>query len=226
MFYQFGLFSLRRFAPPPSLLQSQARREILSRRAPTHSLQFKISPTARTITTSIGQAASRFNSTQIVSLKGVVLTGCVGLGLAMSLTRRPVHCDVYKESVAPRTASKPVEPLAAVPQSEVNYYELSFGTIAGVCTGIFVKKGAKLAATLLGGIFVLLQYFHSMSFIHIDWSGIGRGFNNAIRIEDEDGTSHPPTILSAWSWLIDFLTADFQPRASFLAGFVLGLRLG
>lgn len=93
MFYQFGLFSLRRFTPSSPLLQFQACREILSRRAPTHSSQFRIPPTARTITTSIGLAASRFNSAQIISLKAVVLTGCVGLGLAMSLTRSPIYCD-------------------------------------------------------------------------------------------------------------------------------------
>jgi len=40
------------------------------------------------------------------------------------------------------------------------------------------------------------------------------------------GHSKPPNVLSLWRWLIDFLTADFQPRASFLAGFALGLRVG
>jgi len=29
-----------------------------------------------------------------------------------------------------------------------------------------------------------------------------------------------------WNWVVDFLTADFQSRASFVAGLALGLRIG
>lgn len=43
---------------------------------------------------------------------------------------------------------------------------------------------------------------------------------------DANGIRIAPTIVSLWRGLIDFLTADFQPRASFVAGMLLGLRLG
>ena len=39
----------------------------------------------------------------------------------------------------------------------VNVYELSFGTVCGICAGVFVKKGAIALAYVFGGIFVLLQ---------------------------------------------------------------------
>ena len=39
----------------------------------------------------------------------------------------------------------------------VNLYQLSFGTVAGVCAGVFIKKGAKAVAFFVGGVFVLLQ---------------------------------------------------------------------
>jgi hypothetical protein len=48
-------------------------------------------------------------------------------------------------------------PLPPDPQSTVNMYELTFGTVCGVCAGVFVKKGAKTLAFVFGGIFVLLQ---------------------------------------------------------------------
>ena len=35
-----------------------------------------------------------------------------------------------------------------------------------------------------------------------------------------------PTLYSLWSWFVNFLTADFQPRASFIAGLALGIRIG
>lgn len=44
-----------------------------------------------------------------------------------------------------------------LPVSSVSLYELGFGTVAGVCAGVFIKKGAKALAFLLGGVFVLLQ---------------------------------------------------------------------
>jgi FUN14 domain-containing protein 1 len=39
----------------------------------------------------------------------------------------------------------------------VSLYELGFGIVAGICAGVFIKKGAKAVAFFLGGVFVLLQ---------------------------------------------------------------------
>lgn len=39
----------------------------------------------------------------------------------------------------------------------VNLPELSFGILAGISAGVFIKKGAKAVAFFVGGIFVLLQ---------------------------------------------------------------------
>ena len=56
--------------------------------------------------------------------------------------------------LTPTPNAKPdVEP----PASVLNLYQLSFGTVAGICAGVFVKKGLKAVAFILGGVFVLLQ---------------------------------------------------------------------
>lgn len=55
-------------------------------------------------------------------------------------------------------------PLPPPPQSAVNAYELGFGTVCGICAGVFVKKGARLAAFAFGGVFVLLQVSSSRTF--------------------------------------------------------------
>lgn len=60
----------------------------------------------------------------------------------------------------PNASSGPVYPenyQEPPPVSSVSFYELGFGTVAGVCAGVFIKKGAKALAFLLGGVFVLLQ---------------------------------------------------------------------
>lgn len=51
-------------------------------------------------------------------------------------------------------------------------------------------------------------------------------FENLFYRQDAQGVQRPPSLVSAVRWLIDFLTADFQQRASFVAGFALGLRVG
>jgi FUN14 domain-containing protein 1 len=43
---------------------------------------------------------------------------------------------------------------------------------------------------------------------------------------DEYVYRRPPNVYSLYRWLADFLTANFQQRASFVAGLALGLRIG
>ncbi|KAF8902041.1 FUN14 family-domain-containing protein [Gymnopilus junonius] len=112
------------------------------------------------------------------------------------------------------------------PTSAVSLYELGFGTVTGICAGVFVKKGAKAIAWFLGGIFFILQYLRSASLVEVNWGKMSSKFEDLFHSRDTSGISKPPTVVSLWNWLIDFLTADFQPRASFIAGFALGLRIG
>ncbi|KAK7467016.1 hypothetical protein VKT23_004078 [Stygiomarasmius scandens] len=158
-------------------------------------------------------------------LKGLGLTG-VGLGL--SLLRSPIKCEPTPPATTPSSNEQtdPMPPPPPPPGSSVSFYELSFGTVAGICAGVFVKKGLKTVAFFLGGVFVLLQYLGSYSVIRVDWAAIGRRFEKMFYVTDANGKKRAPTVYTAWHWLVDFLTADFQPRASFLAGLVLGLRIG
>lgn len=152
----------------------------------------------------------------------------MGLALGLSVVRPPIHCDGSRPS-SPATAPPeiPDDGLPPPPASSVNVYELSFGTVAGVCAGVFIKKGAKAVAFFLGGVFVLLQYFGSFGVLKVDWESMGTRFQQLFYTTDsKTGTKATPTIYSAWRWLVDFLTADFQPRASFIAGLALGLRIG
>ncbi|KAI0818551.1 FUN14 family-domain-containing protein, partial [Irpex lacteus] len=117
------------------------------------------------------------------------------------------------------------------PESAVNLYELSFGTVAGLCAGVFVKKGAKIVGFFLGGIFVLLQYFANASLVRVDWTRFAHRFENLFYTTSIDARTgemvkRAPTVASLVRWIVDFLTADFQQRASFVAGFALGLRVG
>ena len=88
-----------------------------------------------------------------------------GVGLS-SLFSKPLHLettlpkDTTLGTSAPFSSSandSGVPYQADMPKSDLNVYNLGFGTICGICSGLFIKKGAKFIAFLLGGGFVLLQ---------------------------------------------------------------------
>ncbi|KAF9500963.1 hypothetical protein BDN71DRAFT_1501731 [Pleurotus eryngii] len=156
----------------------------------------------------------------------------VGLGLA-TIAMPTVYCDVSDNEKTQRQAAdspradQPKSSLPPPPSSAINVYELTFGSVCGLCAGIFLKKGAKAVAFAFGGVFVLLQYFASISLVRVDWVKMGSRFENLFhRTDPVTGVRKAPSIVSLWAWLVDFLTADFQPRASFIAGLALGLRIG
>jgi FUN14 domain-containing protein 1 len=96
------------------------------------------------------------------------------------------------------------------PQSIVSVPQLTFGATCGICAGVFVKKGFKLVAFLLGGVFVLLQYLSSRRFVTVDWSAVSKSYDGAIATVDENGKIVYPTPQGVLNGLIDFLTANFQ----------------
>ena len=146
-----------------------------------------------------------------------------------------VSCDSARPYV--QAAADAANPNGPPPESIVDLYQLSFGTACGVCAGIFIKKGLKLIAVMLGGTYVLMQYFNSQKWITINWKSLGSKYESFI-----DGAAGGPNSAGdalqkgnrltnsraarIWNRLVDFLTADFQQRATFTAGLILGLRIG
>ncbi|KAH7340811.1 hypothetical protein B0J17DRAFT_335051 [Rhizoctonia solani] len=167
---------------------------------------------------------------------GTVATASVGLGLA-AFAGNKIYCD---SAVAPNARSSAAaahkpgpgnlgsDPLPPPPKSSLNTYELTFGSVAGICAGVFIKKGAKAVAFFLGGVFVLLQYFNAIDITQTNWGAASARFERLFySAPAKTGEPRrPATIATLWAWLVDFLTADFPPRASFLAGMILGLRIG
>ncbi|KAH9901069.1 FUN14 family-domain-containing protein [Cubamyces lactineus] len=162
--------------------------------------------------------------------------GLVSVGLGVSFLAAPIlYCDPVTSKTASAAAipppsqgqAAPVQPPPPPPPtSSVKFYELTFGTVCGICAGVFVKKGARIVAFALGGVFVLLQYLGSLSLVRVDWGRAATRFENLFYTTDATGAKRPPNVGALFRWIVDFLTADFQQRASFVAGFALGLRIG
>ncbi|KAK0550832.1 hypothetical protein OC846_002368 [Tilletia horrida] len=143
-----------------------------------------------------------------------------------------VDVNVPSGKADPKSLDNPLNPDGKYPQSQVNFYQLGFGTVTGFCAGIFIKKGLKALAFLLGAGYVFLQYMSSQRLVNVNWGAIGRGYD-AIVDRAAGGSTNTTVrgwkgskLQAIWSRLVDFLTADFQPRATFLAGLLLGFRLG
>ncbi|KNZ63191.1 uncharacterized protein VP01_1175g3 [Puccinia sorghi] len=110
-------------------------------------------------------------------------------------------------------------------ESILSMQKLSFGTLTGICAGVFVKKGLSFLAFLFGGAFVLLQYLHSSSLIRIDWRKWAHRYESRMW-PDNKKHRRGATAKSMASRCVDFLTSDFQYRSTFTVGFLLGLRIG
>ena len=164
-----------------------AHRAALHRTSFRHSLVGATRPLWKTSVLSAPRASSRpLNNRAAASRVAAAVrwsgTGLASAGLALSLYNNSQNLNCERGSIHPRlttnfmlrtgtagTASSPqrskwergssdLSPdLPPPPQSSVNMYELTFGTVCGVCAGIFVKKGAKALAFFFGGVFVLLQ---------------------------------------------------------------------
>jgi uncharacterized membrane protein (Fun14 family) len=92
----------------------------------------------------------------------IAVVGLSALGLTAA--RSPIQCDTQVPppqspnnlpSTTNNRSSGTSDP--PLPKSEINIYNLGFGSVMGICTGVFVKKGLKTVAFLIGGVFVMLQ---------------------------------------------------------------------
>ncbi|WVF71953.1 hypothetical protein IAT40_006763 [Kwoniella sp. CBS 6097] len=207
--------SIRSFHPPSSSSASNAFRQRLAQHQNQHSRAISI---ARSAPSSAGAGVKRISPLML------------GIGAAIGLTSfslanpsRQVRCDSLFSSSSGNNNPLGKEP---APESILSVYELSFGAVCGICSGVFIKKGARAIAFLLGGLFILLQYMSSRSFITVDWAKLGSRYDSAFGSKTSAGGYKGPTVGGVWNRIVDFLTSNFQQRASFMAGLILGLRLG
>ncbi|UZJ55133.1 hypothetical protein CBS101457_004453 [Exobasidium rhododendri] len=160
-----------------------------------------------------------------------------GLGLSTFNSSKSIHMEGLSTSApfSSTTSDSRVPSPADMPKSDVNVYNLGFGTVCGICSGVFIKKGAKFIAFLLGGGFVLLQYLNTQRIITVNWRSLSSRYDSAIsKVAGEDAINvNKPvsgwgnsTAARIWNRTFDFLTADFPSRGTFVAGLLLGLRLG
>ncbi|SPO24704.1 uncharacterized protein UTRI_01672_B [Ustilago trichophora] len=195
------------------------------------------------------EAASRTTRPRIVAASASTSGSTVRMGLMLgggsliaaaglsAFGSQSVQCESARPYAAP---SAPVSvstkddttTVSTEPQSIINVYQLTFGTICGICAGVFLKKGLKFIAFLLGGCYILLQYLNSQKLVSVNWPAINARYDGLVGSAAGPETTpnargfSGSTLQRIWNRTTNFLVADFQPRATFMAGLLLGLRLG
>lgn len=98
---------------------------------------------------------------------------------------------------------------------EVNFAitTLGFGGIAGWCVGFTLKKFAKMAALIVGIVFIAIQYLAYNQFVTVDWEKIRQ-------------TVPDSSLQQLWMALMSVFTYNFPFAGAFAAGFLLGFRKG
>ncbi|HEY9070776.1 MAG TPA: FUN14 domain-containing protein [Candidatus Ozemobacteraceae bacterium] len=111
------------------------------------------------------------------------------------------------------TASS-ANPLAQLPP-EVNFFvtTLGFGGIAGWCVGFTLKKFAKMAALVVGMIFMSIQYLAYNNYVTVDWEKIRQ-------------TVPASGMEQLWAGLMSVFTYNLPFAGAFAAGLLMGFRRG
>lgn len=95
--------------------------------------------------------------------------------------------------------------------------QLTFGAVAGFVAGYALKKIGKLAAIIVGILFVIIQLLAWTGFLSVNWGVVQDAVDPLLKTESLD---------SAWSGLLRVLTYNIPFAAAFVPAFVWGVKRG
>ncbi|XP_040193996.1 FUN14 domain-containing protein 1 isoform X2 [Rana temporaria] len=101
--------------------------------------------------------------------------------------------------------------------------QIVMGGVSGWCAGFLFQKVGKLAATAVGGGFLLLQIASHGGYIQIDWKRVEKDVNKAKRKIKKQANKSVPEIHNLIEESTDFLKQNIVVSGGFLGGFLLGL---
>lgn len=93
-------------------------------------------------------------------------------------------------------------------------YQLGLGGLGGFIVGYALKKLSKLILILIGLAIIVLLYLGTKGIISINYDALWSALANSLGMAE-----------SAFSWLIGVISL-LPFAASFMVGFLLGLKLG
>ncbi|XP_006001394.1 FUN14 domain-containing protein 1 isoform X1 [Latimeria chalumnae] len=101
--------------------------------------------------------------------------------------------------------------------------QIMMGGISGWCAGFLFQKVGKLAATAVGGGFLLLQIANHSGYVQVDWKRVERDVNKAKRQLKKRANKAAPEINNFIEESSEFVKRNIVLSSGFVGGFLLGL---
>ncbi|XP_067401256.1 FUN14 domain-containing protein 1 isoform X1 [Emydura macquarii macquarii] len=101
--------------------------------------------------------------------------------------------------------------------------QIVMGGVTGWCAGFLFQKVGKLAATAVGGGFLLLQIASHSGYVQVDWKRVEKDVNKAKRQIKKRANRAAPEINTLIEESTEFIKQNIVVSSGFVGGFLLGL---
>jgi len=95
--------------------------------------------------------------------------------------------------------------------------QLGLGTVFGLAVGYATKKAIKVALIVIAVVLVIIVALSKIGFITVNWEVLDQWWSSTI------ASRGPADILSSW---IQWFASSIAVSGSFVAGFIVGFKLG
>ncbi|XP_023251416.1 FUN14 domain-containing protein 1 isoform X1 [Seriola lalandi dorsalis] len=103
--------------------------------------------------------------------------------------------------------------------------QLMMGGVTGWCAGYLFQRVGKIAATAVGGGFLLLQIANHSGYVQVDWKKVEKDVNKAKKHLKKKANKAAPEINTFIEEVkaTDFIKRNIVLSSGFVGGFFLGL---
>ncbi|XP_061081488.1 FUN14 domain-containing protein 1 isoform X2 [Conger conger] len=101
--------------------------------------------------------------------------------------------------------------------------QIMMGGVSGWCAGYLFQRVGKIAATAVGGGFLLLQIANHSGYVQVDWKKVETDVNKAKKHLKKKANKAAPEINSFIEESSEFVKRNIVLSSGFVGGFLLGL---
>ncbi|XP_018605516.1 FUN14 domain-containing protein 1 isoform X1 [Scleropages formosus] len=101
--------------------------------------------------------------------------------------------------------------------------QIVMGGVTGWCAGYLFQRVGKIAATAVGGGFLLLQIANHSGYVQVDWKKVEKDVNKAKKCLKKKANKAAPEINTFIDEATEFVKRNIVLSSGFVGGFLLGL---
>uniref|UniRef100_A0A3B3RFV1 FUN14 domain containing 1 n=2 Tax=Paramormyrops kingsleyae TaxID=1676925 RepID=A0A3B3RFV1_9TELE len=101
--------------------------------------------------------------------------------------------------------------------------QIMMGGVTGWCAGYLFQRVGKIAATAVGGGFLLLQIANHSGYVQVDWKKVEKDVNKAKKRLKKRADKAAPEINTFIEESTEFVKRNIVLSSGFVGGFLLGL---